>query len=184
MKIFVISAPSGTGKNTIINRLLERRNDLIHSISTTTRAIRKGEKEAVNYYYLSKDKFNNMISKNEFLEWAKVLDNYYGTSKKEIERIFSKNKNAILDLDVQGAFQVKKTNPESVIIFIKPPSLKELERRLKERGSESEDEIKKRLILAEVEIKTAKKFDHILINDKLKETTEELDGIISDHVLD
>ena len=177
--IFVISSPSGGGKNTLIDELLKRRSDIIHCISSTTRNPRKGEKEGVNYYFISREEFEEQIEKKAFLEWAPVLDNYYGTSNKEIERIRKAGKVPILDIDIQGAFQLKEKNPYVCLIFIVPPSLEELERRLRLRGTETEEEIVKRMKLARKEINYAKRFDHLVVNDTVNEACNRLEKIIN-----
>lgn len=177
-KVFILSAPSGTGKNTLINNLLKTREDLVYSISTTTRKPRNGEFHGVNYYFISAEEFEKKIEKNEFFEWAPVLSNYYGTTTEEIERIFANKKHAILDLDVQGALQVKEKSPEVVTIFIMPPSIEILQKRLETRGSETASEIQRRLILAQVEIKEKDKYDYSIINDDLDKAVAELNQII------
>ena len=182
-KAFILSAPSGAGKNTIIQEILKKRNDLIYSISTTTRPHRGNEKNGGDYHFIPEDEFKKQINDNKFLEWAMVLDNYYGTTKKEIQDIFAQKKHAILDLDVHGAMQVKQNHPEAVIIFIMPPSLEVLRERLALRGTDSEEEIEKRLKLAEKEMAVKDKYDYILTNNEINKTVEELDSIISKFAL-
>ncbi|MDH5720328.1 MAG: guanylate kinase [Spirochaetia bacterium] len=179
-KTFILSAPSGAGKNTIINEILKRRNDILYSISTTSRIPRENEIDGSHYHFISKEEFKKKIAAGEFLEWALVLDNYYGTFKSEIDKIFSRKKHAILDLDIQGALKVKEENSEVVLIFVMPPNMNELKKRLQERRTDSEAEIEKRLKLAEKEMEARQKYDYILVNKNLNETVEELDSIISE----
>ncbi len=182
-KLIILSAPSGTGKNTLIGELLKRRDDIAFSISTTTRPKKKGEKEGRDYYFLSKEEFQEGIKRKIFLEWAEVLGNYYGTSKKEIRRIWKEKKTPILDLDVQGALSLKRRFGDRVVtIFILPPSLEELENRLRKRGRDNEEEIKKRLELAKKELLYREKYDYQVVNDSLEEAIKELSQIL-DRVL-
>ncbi len=176
--VFIISAPSGTGKNSLIDALLEKRADLSHSISTTTREPRSHEIEGEHYYFIASHKFRSMIRKDEFLEWAEVLDNFYGTTNAEIQRIRSAGRKPVLDLDVQGALNVKRKHNEVVTIFILPPSIDELYNRLKKRGTETEQEIEKRVKLARNEIKFKHLYDHQVINDDFDTALAELDQLL------
>jgi guanylate kinase len=176
--IIILSAPSGGGKNTLINEILSKRNDVEHSISTTTRSSRGKESEGDPYYFVSQGDFVQMISENKFLEWAKVLNNYYGTTYNEISRIKGNNHKALLDIDVQGAMQVKKNHPEVTTVFIEPPSLEILSQRLRKRGTESEEQILERLNLAREEMESRGMYDYIIINDDLKKAVFELNSLI------
>lgn len=178
--LIVISSPSGGGKNTLIQALLNKRTDMVHCISTTTRKPRKGEEAGIDYYFIAKSEFEKQIKKDAFLEWARVLDNYYGTSLEEVERIRKEGKIPILDIDIQGAFQLKEKNPYTCLIFIIPPSLEELEKRLRLRGTETEEEIRKRMELAHEEIKAAKDYDHIIINDSIQDAILQLENTIDE----
>jgi len=176
--IFVISAPSGTGKTTLIHLLLPYFPNMVFSISYTTRLPRQGEKDGVDYFFVSRNQFEQMISQGEMLEWAEVHGNYYGTSIHFIREKINAGKDILLDIDVQGARQVKKQFPQAVLIFIAPPSWEELESRLKKRSTDTAEEIKKRLTAARKEIKAAQEFDYIVINEFLNQALEELKGII------
>ncbi|MGN1125610.1 MAG: guanylate kinase, partial [Candidatus Gastranaerophilaceae bacterium] len=144
-KLFVISGSSGVGKGTIIKRFLEKNPDFKLSISCTTRAKRAGEKHGVNYYYLTREEFKNAVNRGEFLEWAEFSGNCYGTNQKFVQDCLDNDENLLLEIDTQGALQVKEKMQNAVLIFILPPSIEELERRLRGRGTESEEAIQKRL---------------------------------------
>lgn len=181
--IFVISAPSGAGKNSLINILLRQEPRLMHSVSSTTRPRRPNEVDGINYHFLSRHDFEQRIAEGKFLEYARVLDNYYGTELREIERIFAAGKYPILDIDVQGAQTLRGKKLRMVSIFIAPPSIEELERRLRARGSETEEQIKSRIELARLEIMEQNNFDYIVINDDLMKASEELVAIIRKHMV-
>jgi len=173
--VYILSAPSGTGKTTVGNLLLKELPFLERVITATTRKPRAGEVDGKDYYFLSEEDFLNKIESGFFLEWAKVYRYYYGTPKSEIERIISQGKDALLIIDVQGAFQVKKLLPNAVGIFLLPPSLEELERRLTQRG---EREIRERLEWAKKELPCARFFDYAVVNDQLEKTVEEIKAIM------
>lgn len=181
--IFVISAPSGAGKNSLISILLRKEPRLMHSVSSTTRPRRPNEIDGINYHFLSKHDFEKRIAEGKFLEYARVLDNYYGTELREIERIFAEGKYPILDIDVQGAQTLRSKKLRMVSIFIAPPSIEELERRLRARGSETEEQIKSRIELARLEIMEQDNFDYIVVNDDLMKASEELASIIRQHMV-
>ena len=172
--VYILSAPSGTGKTTVGELLLKEIPYLERVITATTRKPREGEKDGVDYYFLSEEEFLKRIEKDYFLEWAKVYKYYYGTPKEEVERITSKGKDALLIIDVQGAFQVKKKLPNAIAIFLLPPSFEELKRRLLKRG---EKEIELRLEWAKSEIPCAKFFDYVVVNDVLERAVEEIKSI-------
>ncbi|HOQ12410.1 MAG: Guanylate kinase [Spirochaetes bacterium ADurb.Bin218] len=176
--IFVISAPSGAGKTTLITRLLRSDDRFMFSISTTTRKIRPGESHGVNYYFVSKEKFLEMIENDEFFEWAEVYGNYYGTSKKEIDRILKSGKFPLFDVDVQGSKILRKKLPDAVFIFIIPPSLNILKARLIGRQTESEEELDVRLKNAAKEINEYKNFDYVIVNTVLEESMTKLKAIV------
>lgn len=176
--IIVLSAPSGAGKNTLIGELMKQRSDLSHCISTTTRTPRGSEQNGEHYYFVDQGTFEKMIEQKAFLEYAKVLDNYYGTSLKEVNRIHTNSKKAILDIDVQGAMQIMEKHPDVTAIFIEPPSLKILKERLIKRGTETEEQIDKRMALAVQEMGHKGLYKYNIINDDLQKATDQLNSII------
>ncbi len=177
--LFVISAPSGGGKSTIIRALLDNDSTLSYSISATTRPSRRGEKTGKEYHFLSKEEFEKLIKEDAFLEYATVHGNYYGTPKSEIDNRLQKGQDVILDLDVQGSQRVKKAFQDSVTIFILPPSLATLERRLRERGLDDEDAIKNRLANARTELRMADRYDYVIVNRQLDETIQTIKSVIA-----
>lgn len=177
--IFVVSGPSGVGKTTVCSKLVQECVNVTHSISTTTRKPRDGEEDGKEYKFIDKEKFREKIKRSEFAEWAKVLDNYYGTEYQLLEENIKKGKDIILSIDVQGAASIKKYYPESVLIFLLPPSMKELAVRLGERGSENEKEVKKRLELANKEIEELGNYDYVLVNEKIDTAVDNIRSIIT-----
>lgn len=177
--IFVISAPSGAGKTTLINRLLDTEDDFMFSISTTTRSRRKGELDEVHYNFVSEDEFKRMIENNEFVEWAEVYGNYYGTTKKEVDRIMESGKIPLFDVDVQGSRHLKQQIKEGVFIFIIPPSPEILEERLIGRKTENGEQLKIRLKNAYSEISEYKNFDYVIINCDLETAFQRLKSIVT-----
>ena len=173
--VYILSAPSGAGKTTVGNLLLKEIPHLERVITATTRSPREGEKHGIDYYFLSEGEFIRKIEKGEFLEWARIYKYYYGTPKSEVERILSQGKDALLIIDVQGAFQVKEKLPNAVSIFLLPPSFGELKKRLTLRG---EKEIEERLEWAKREIPCAKHFDYVVVNDVLEKAVEEIKSIM------
>ena len=166
-KLFVISGASGVGKSTVLSRVMAQRKDLRFSVSATTRAPRPGEKEAVSYYFVSKAQFEEMICKDEFLEYDAHMDNYYGTPKGQLEEKLTQG-SVILDIEPNGAFNVRRTRPDAVLIFIAPPSVEELERRLRSRGDTSEEQIRLRLDRVQWEMEQSKHYDHVVNNDQVE----------------
>jgi len=164
-KLFIISGSSGVGKGTIIKELLKKAENLSLSVSSTTRKPREGEIHGKNYYFMTREDFENSVKNDEFLEWAEFSSNKYGTSKKAVEELLNKGINVLLEIEVQGALQVKRKIPEAVLIFILPPSREELEKRLRGRGTESEEAVLKRLDAIEFESKEAEKYDYKVVND-------------------
>ncbi len=176
----VISAPSGAGKTTIVHYLLQQDLDLEFSISACSRIKRPNEKDKVDYYFLNKDEFRKKIEQNEFVEWEEVYpDQYYGTLKSELQRIWSKGYLVIFDVDVIGGINIKKLYQDKCLaIFIMPPTIQELEKRLKNRSTESEESLKKRIARAKKEMDYANKFDIIIINDQLEKAQNETEAVI------
>lgn len=178
-KLFVISGSSGVGKGTVLEGFLKRNPNFSLSISYTTREKRAGEIEGVNYFYISKEEFLQSVKNGEFLEWAEFSGNYYGTKKSFVEKCLKCNKNLILEIETQGALQIKEKMPESVLIFILPPSYQDLELRLRNRKTESEEAISKRLEFVKLEIRNSDMYDYKIVNDKLEDTIIELEKIIN-----
>jgi len=176
--LFVISAPSGGGKSTLVKRVIGSLPNMQLSVSHTTRSIRQGEEEGRDYYFVSKDTFKGMIERGEFLEWADVFGNYYGTSYKSIETATAAGKDLILDIDIQGADQLRKKGCECSYIFVLPPSISLLMARLEARGTNSQDDIKTRIGKAREEISHYKDYDYIVVNDRLEEAAGSLESII------
>ncbi len=176
--LYVISAPSGCGKGTILDCVLNNNKNIFYSVSATTRMPRDGEINGKNYYFYTKDEFESLINSNGMLEHASFCDNYYWTPKKQVEEKLEMGYDVILEIETNGAMQIKKNCPDAVLIFILPPSISELKRRLLKRGTETEDVINKRVSQAEREIKCAENYDYILINDELEEAIFNLEAII------
>ena len=182
-KLFVFSAPSGSGKTTIVRHLLaQERFNLEFSISATSRAPRGEEVDGKDYYFISAKEFKQKIKSDEFLEWEEVYrDNFYGTLKTEVERIWAKGKHVIFDIDVVGGLRIKKKFPEETLaVFVKPPSVDELKIRLKKRSTESEDKINMRIAKASVELATAPQFDKIIKNYDLPVALQEAEDLVDD----
>ncbi len=181
-KLFVFSAPSGSGKTTIVRHLLKQEKfNLEFSISATSRAPRGAEKDGVDYYFIDLKTFKNHIKSDDFLEWEEVYrDNFYGTLKTEVERIWAQKKHVIFDIDVAGGLRIKKKFPEKTLsVFVKPPSIDELKIRLKKRKTESDDKINMRIAKASVELATAPQFDKIIKNYKLDVALKEAEALVS-----
>lgn len=181
-KLVIFSAPSGAGKTTIVQHLLKVFPDLEFSISACSRDIRRGETYGVDYYFLTVDEFKEKIAANEFAEWEEVYkDNFYGTLKSEIDRIWRNEKHIIFDMDVMGGLNLKKQfGSKALAVFVMPPSIAHLESRLKMRETETPESIARRIGKAEQEIKTAAQFDRIIHNDDLEKALEEAENIIGE----
>lgn len=184
-KLIVFSAPSGSGKTTIVRHLLAKEDlNLEFSVSATSRAPRGNEQEGEDYYFMSLEQFKKHIKNDDFLEWEEVYrDNFYGTLKSEVQRIWDRGKNVIFDIDVVGGLRIKKKYPEKTLaVFVKPPSVDELKIRLKKRKTESEEKINMRIAKASVEMVTATQFDHIIINDELEYALERAEQLVAEHI--
>ena len=177
-ELIVLSGPSGVGKSTVIAELLSNRRDIHFSVSFTTRQPRVGEEHGVNYYFVSREEFERMIEADELLEYAQYVDNYYGTSLKIIEEKLQRGVDVLLDIEVQGAAKVREKCPEAVCIFIIPPSLEELSRRLRKRNTDSEDVIAQRLAKAREECRECTKYDYLVVNDNVMSSAQEILSIL------
>ncbi|MBT8274582.1 MAG: guanylate kinase [Bacteroidia bacterium] len=184
-KLIVFSAPSGSGKTTIVRHLLEQEKlNLAFSVSATSREPRGEEKDGEDYYFISAAKFKKHIKDGDFLEWEEVYrDNFYGTLHSEVNRLWAHGKNVIFDIDVVGGLRIKKKYPEKTLaVFVEPPSVDELKIRLKKRKTESDEKINMRIAKASIEMATASQFDHIIVNDNLDKALEEAERLVAQHI--
>lgn len=173
--IVVVAGPAGVGKGSIVSGLLELREDFVLSVSATTRKPRPGETDGVEYYFVDDEQFDRLVARSEMLEWAWVFGlNRYGTPKEPVEKLTDQGKTVILEIDVDGARQIRESAPNAVQIFIAPPSFEELESRLRGRGTENEDQLAARLQTAKTELTAIDEFDKVFINDDLEKTTHEV----------
>jgi guanylate kinase len=179
-RLFIISAPSGTGKTTLCKALKKLFPELAYSISHTTRPPRKNEVEGEDYFFISEEIFRDKIQRDKWAEWARVHGNYYGTCSEKLDALQNAGRNVLLDIDVAGAIQIKKRYPDSVSIFIMPPSFETLEMRLRGRGTDNTEEIGRRIAHAREEIARRDLYDHIVVNDRLDEAVEALARLIND----
>jgi len=177
-KLLVISGPSGAGKSTVVSKAIEGRDDICFSTSATTRSPRPGEVDGREYFFVSFERFLEMVEKDELLEHAEYVANRYGTPRAYVEQRLEEGMNVVLDIEVQGARQVRRKMPEAVLIFIAPPSLEELERRLRGRGTDTESAIEGRLIRARQEYQEADFYDYLIVNDDLEKAAAQLNAII------
>ncbi len=180
-RLFVLSGPSGAGKGTLRKKVFESLKDLEFSVSCTTRTARKGETDAVDYRFLKKDEFDRLSREGAFLESAEVHGEWYGTLIRDVETGLNCGKDILLEIDVQGALQIRKKIPESILIFVAPPSMEALEHRLRERGTESEEILQLRLRNARREIEQSNLYDHVILNDSAGPASEKLKNIILDY---
>jgi guanylate kinase len=177
-KLIIISAPSGSGKSTLARGLFRDIEDVVFSVSHTTRKPRRNEKEGEDYFFITEPEFRKMIEEEAFLEYAHVYGNYYGTSCLFVESRLVSGKDVLLDIDVQGALKVKDLKPEALMVFVLPPSYQELGKRLKNRGLDDPEVIERRLKIAREEIKHYKKYDYVIINNDLEQSIEDLKQIV------
>ncbi len=176
--LVVISAPSGGGKGTILKELFAKDDNLVLSVSATTRSPRPGEEHGKQYYFLQKEEFEELISQGKMLEYAQYVGNYYGTPREPVEKWMAQGKDVVLEIEVQGGAQIKKLMPGCVSIFILPPSMEVLEKRLRDRGTEEDATVRKRLEKAREEIPHAKDYDYVVFNDRLEDAVEDLRAIL------
>ena len=174
----VLTGPSGVGKGTIVRKILDNHSDVWLSISATTRQPRSGEIDGHHYLFLEKKDFLKIIDKDGFLEWASFSNNFYGTPKKIVKEKIQEGINVLLEIELEGARQIRKTFPDALQIFLAPPSLSELENRIRGRGTESEDSIKDRLAIANIEITARKEFDAVVINEDIDIAFREIEGLM------
>lgn len=176
--LLIVSGPAGTGKGTVCKELLERNKDIVYSTSATTRKPRKGEVDGVNYFFIEKEKFEDMVENNEFLEHAYVHTNYYGTPRGFVIEQIEKGETVLLEIDVQGALQVKKNYPEAIFVFLLPPTMEELKNRIVKRGTESNEDIERRYKNAFKEIEFLGKYDYFVINNQIEDAVSDIESII------
>ncbi|SDG96190.1 guanylate kinase [Alteribacillus persepolensis] len=177
--LIVLSGPAGVGKGTVCNALRNEDTDIEYSVSATTRQPRAGETHGINYFFKTKQEFEEMIENNKLLEWAKYVDNYYGTPLDYVEETIDKGKDIILEIEVQGAKKVKERYPDGVFIFLMPPSLAELRNRIVGRGTENEDLINKRMNVAREEIDMMESYDYVVENDEVEKAVERIKSIVT-----
>ena len=174
----VLTGPSGVGKGTIVRKILENHSDVWLSISTTTRQPRPGEIEGKDYFFLEKKNFQEIIDKEGFLEWASFSNNFYGTPKKIVREKIEQGSNVLLEIELEGARQIRKSFPEALQIFLAPPNLSELEKRIRGRGTETEEAIRDRLAIAKKELIAKKEFDAVVINEDIEKAFIEIEGLM------
>ncbi|NPD30325.1 guanylate kinase [Eggerthellaceae bacterium zg-1084] len=172
--LYVISGPSGAGKGTLVARLVEQLGDAWVSVSATTRAPRPGERDGEHYFFLSRERFEAMVREGGLLEWAEFSGNLYGTPRASVEQHMAAGQQVILEIEVQGAFQVRAQMPEAHLVFIEPPSLDELERRLVGRGTETPESVRRRMETATLELQRKNEYDYCLVNDDLEQAAQDL----------
>ncbi len=177
-KILIISGPSGVGKGTVVQELLNKDKGTVVSVSATTREAREGEIDGVHYFFITKEEFAKKIENDEMLEFNRYNDNYYGTIKSHVDELLSMGKNVLLEIDVNGAYQIKNKRPDAITVFLTAPSIEEVERRLRKRNSEDEETIQNRLEIAKSEMKHAEEYDYIVCNDSLENAVNKIIEIL------
>jgi len=177
-QVIVITGPSGVGKGTILKNVMEADKSLCFSVSATTRAARPGEVDGVDYYFVTRERFDEMVKDGELLEYAEYSGNCYGTPRKPLEKLLNEGYDVILDIEIQGARNVMKTFPEAIFTFIMPPSFETLEKRLIKRGTETPEKMALRLETAKRELECFKEFQYIIVNDKLEDAVEDFKAVI------
>lgn len=177
-KLIVISGPSGAGKSTVIKRLIDANPNIVFSVSATTREPRPGETDGINYYFVSKARFEEMIEKGELLEYARYVDNFYGTPREPVYNSLIQGRDVLFDIDVQGAMQIKRTCPTAILIFMVPSSFNEIEKRLRGRGTDSDEVIRHRLETARNEYRYAPDYNYLVLNDDPAKAVEEIEAIL------
>ncbi|TCS84365.1 guanylate kinase [Tepidibacillus fermentans] len=176
--LIVLSGPSGVGKGTVCSVLRKEQSDIVYSVSATTRSPRIGEVEGINYFFKTREAFQQMIQNNELLEWAEYVGNYYGTPRRFVEETIQQGKDIILEIEVQGALKVKQTYPEGIFIFLIPPSLAELKNRIIHRGTENDENLIRRMNAAKEELKMLKYYDYAVVNDEISKAVKRIQAII------
>jgi len=177
--LLVLSGPSGVGKGTVCKALRDRMNEIVYSVSATTRQPRAGEIDGVNYFFKSKEEFQKMIEEDQLLEWAEYVGNYYGTPRRFVEETLASGRDVILEIEVQGALQVKEKFPQGIFLFLAPPDLTELQNRIVGRGTETEESIRNRMAMAKAEIELMDKYDYVVVNDVIDTACEKIRAIIT-----
>lgn len=177
--LFIISGPAGVGKGTVGAALRKKNRNVVYSVSATSRLPRPGEVEGVNYFFKTREEFQQMIENGEFLEWAEYVHNYYGTPKKFVFEQLEKGNDVFLEIEVQGAMKVKKNYPDGIFIFLLPPDMEELHQRIKNRGTEDDEIIARRLAVAKEEIRMMRNYDYVVVNDQVDRAVEKIEAIIT-----
>ncbi|MCZ6774939.1 MAG: guanylate kinase [Ignavibacteria bacterium] len=181
-KLVVIAAPSGSGKTTVAREIMKLNPSLAFSVSATTRTVRPGEVEGKDYFFLSREEFKRGIEADEFVEWEELYGNYYGTLKREVDRVLDRGQHLLFDVDVNGGLSIKRQYPDVLMIFIRPRSMEVLRTRLQKRGTESNATMKSRLARVPMEFEKGDGFEHQIVNDVLSQTVEEVQKIVQTHI--
>lgn len=176
--LFVVSAPAGCGKDTILEQVLAKEDNVGYSVSATTRAPRPGEVDGTHYFFITRERFEEMIANGEVLEYTEYCGNYYGTPRKGVEAMLAEGKDVVLKIEIEGAMNIKKLFPDCCLVFILPPSMRELERRLRKRGTEDEPTIMRRIAQAKNELDAAADYDYFVVNDDLEDAVNDLIAVI------
>lgn len=176
--LFVVSAPAGCGKDTILEQVLAKEDNVGYSVSATTRAPRVGEVDGTHYFFITRERFEEMIANGEVLEYTEYCGNYYGTPRKGVEAMLAEGRDVVLKIEIEGAMNIKKLFPDCCLVFILPPSMRELERRLRKRGTEDEPTIMRRIAQAKNELDAAADYDYFVVNDDLEDAVNDLIAVI------